>query len=226
MAPSETPAAAANWRSASALPARSKTRPEDAPGEPAVDDLELVGGGEVDAEVGGDPVGDLREAAGDDGEPVAEPLQRADEGAGTRGEGQRAYTRSSAPASRPASSATRSRSDCLEVQLAAHRGLGDALHLLQAAGVRREHLDDLALHERRVDIHHDQAHAAPEQGRRLHGDVDGLCRGLLGERHPELVGVGAGDVQLDGGDGVARHALDAVDVRAGVGDAAGDRGDR
>ena len=39
-------------------------------------------------------------------------------------------------------------------------------------------------------------------------------------------GVGARDVQVDGGDGVAGHPLDAVDVGAGVGDPAGDGGER
>ena len=58
----------------------------------------------------------------------------------------------------------------------------------------------------------------------LHGHVDLLPGGLLGEHHPQPVGVGAGDVQVDGGDGVARHPLDAVDVGADVGDPAGDGG--
>ena len=44
-------------------------------GELAVDDLELVGAGVVDAQVGGEPVGDLAEPARDDGEAVAEPAQ-------------------------------------------------------------------------------------------------------------------------------------------------------
>ena len=50
-------------------------------------------------------------------------------------------------------------------------------------------------------------------------------RGRLdGEHGAERLGVGAGDVQVDRGHRVARHPLDAVDVGAGVGDPAGDRG--
>ena len=77
----------------------------------------------VDAEVGGEPVGDLGEAAADDRDAVAEPLEGADAACGRRGEPTWLRTRSSsADASSPASSATRARSDVLEVELAAHRG--------------------------------------------------------------------------------------------------------
>ena len=98
--------------------------------------------------------------------------------------------------------------------------------LVGAAGVRGEHLDDLALDQRGVDVHHDQPHAAAEQVRGLDGDVDALAGGLLDQRRPQPVGVGAGDVQVDRGDRVARHPLDPVDVGARVGDPAGDRGHR
>ena len=57
---------AANRSSASALPARSTTGPTSRAGQPAVDDLEGVGAGVVDAELGGEVVGDLGEPAGDD----------------------------------------------------------------------------------------------------------------------------------------------------------------
>ena len=110
----------------------------------------------------------------------------------------------------------------LEVQLAAHRGLGHLGDLLLAAGVGREHLDHLALDQRGVDVHHDQAHAVAQQGGGLHGDVEALGGGLGGQHRAQDVGVGAGDVQVDGGDRVARHPLDAVDVGAGLGDPAGE----
>ena len=57
---------------------------DDLAGELAVDDLELVGAGEVDAEVVGEPFGDLAEAAGDEREPVAEPAQDPDQRPGAR----------------------------------------------------------------------------------------------------------------------------------------------
>ena len=43
-----------------------------------------------------------------------------------------------------------------EVDLAAHRRFGDGADLVLDTGPRREHLDDLALHERRVDVEHDE----------------------------------------------------------------------
>src|SRR3954465_3275739 len=59
-------------------------RADQPPGEPAVGDLQDVRGRVVDAEVGGERVGDLGEAAADDRELEVEPLERAD---------QRAYAR-------------------------------------------------------------------------------------------------------------------------------------
>ncbi len=112
----------------------------------------------------------------------------------------------------------------LEVQLAGHGRGGDALDLRELAGVLGEHLDDLALDQRRVHVEHDQAHPAPHQVGRLDGDVDALDGGLGGEQGAEPLGVGAGDVQVDRRDGVAGHPLDAVDVGAAVGDPTGDRG--
>ena len=114
----------------------------------------------------------------------------------------------------------------LEVELAAHRRLGDAGDLDLLAGVGGEHLDDLALDEGGVDVHHDQPDAAAVEGVALHGEVDALPDGLDREERSQGLGRRAGDVQLDGGDGVARHPLDLVDVGARVGDPARDRGHR
>ena len=66
----------------------------------------------------------------------------------------------------------------LEVELAAHRRLGDPGDLGLAAGVRGEHLDHLALDQGGVDVHHDQPHAAAQQVGGLDGDVDALAGGL------------------------------------------------
>ena len=85
---------------------------DDLAGELAVDDLELVGAGEVDAEVVGEPVGDLAEAAGDEGEAVAEPAQDPDERAGAGREHDRVVHRvERRRRRRPPAASTRSRSD-------------------------------------------------------------------------------------------------------------------
>src|SRR5262249_56284769 len=49
------------------------------PGQLARGDLQRVGGGVVQPEIGGQPVGDLGEAAADDPAAVAEPAQGADQ---------------------------------------------------------------------------------------------------------------------------------------------------
>ena len=87
-----------------------------------------------------------------------------------------------------------------------------------------QHLDDLALDQRGVDVHDDQPHAAALQVGGLDGDVDALRGGLRRQGGAQGVGVDAGDVQVDRGDRVAGHPLDAVDVGAAVGDPPGHRG--
>ena len=113
----------------------------------------------------------------DDREPVAQPLEGADQRAGARGRARsrrtpgRGRMRRAPRAARPARAATaRSRA-----RRASRRSVtrGD---LAYAAGVGGEHLDHLALHQRRVDVHHDQPHAAAQQVGRLDGDVDRLLR--------------------------------------------------
>ena len=58
-----------------------------------------------------------------------------------------------------------------EVELAAHRRLGDRGDLVGPAGVLGEQLDDLVLDERGVDVHDDEPAAAPGQPGRGDGDV-------------------------------------------------------
>ena len=60
--------------------------PDQPAGQPAVGDLEGVGGGEVQPELVGERVGDLGEAAADDAAAEAQPLQRADQRARARRE--------------------------------------------------------------------------------------------------------------------------------------------
>ena len=110
----------------------------------------------------------------------------------------------------------------LEVDLAAHGPLGDLGDLGLAARVGGDHLDDLALDEGGVDVHDDEPHRAPQQAGRLYGDVDALGGGLDGEQRAQHLGLHARDGQVDGGDGIAGHPLDAVDVGAAVRDPAGD----
>ena len=107
-----------------------------------------------------------------------------------------------------------------------HRGVGDPSDLLQAAGPLGEHLDDLALDQGGVDVHDDQPQPVTQQVGRLHGDVDLVAGRLLGQQQPQPLLVDTGDVQVDRGDGVARHPLDPVDVAADVGDPARHRRDR
>ena len=58
-----------------------------------------------------------------------------------------------------------------EVQLPVHRRGGDAGDLGGAAGAGGELVDDLAAHERGVDVEHDQPLAAPGEPDLLHRDV-------------------------------------------------------
>ena len=64
----------------------------------------------------------------------------------------------------------------LEVEVSVHGLLGDRGDLGGNAGPLSEQVDDLALDERGVDIHHDQAATVPEQADALHGHVDLLAR--------------------------------------------------
>ena len=80
-------------------------------------------------------------------------------------------TSASTDAGSPASVATRAPQRLGEVELAAHRRLGDRPDLGLGARVRGQHLDHLALHERGVDVEDDQPLAAPGQPGPLHRDV-------------------------------------------------------
>ena len=96
-----------------------------------------------------------------------------------------------------------------------------------AAGARGEHLDDLALDECRVDVHDDEPLGpAVQAGRARRRRRRRASAAAAASRGAQLGRVDAGDLELDGGDGIARDAHDAVDVAAVVGDAAGDAGQR
>ena len=109
---SGTPASAENRRSASALAARWIAGPDSRPVSLPAGGLQGVGRDVADAELGGQRGDHLEKAAADDPELVAEPAERADQGARARGQPQFAPEPRPGPPprARPASP-TRSRSD-------------------------------------------------------------------------------------------------------------------
>ena len=174
---SGTPASAANRRSSRALPARSTISPVDPAGELPVDDLQGVGRGEVQPEPLLQIVGDLGEAAGDDADLVAEPLQRTDQGAGARRQphlgAHLVHHRRVEPRQQRHPRVQR----LLEVQLAAHRRPPSPRRPSSSQpGVRGEELDHLVLDERRVDVHDDQPLRPAVQPGRDDRHVDAECR--------------------------------------------------
>ena len=157
---------------------------------------------------------------------MVETLQGADQGAGAGGEhALRWRTSSTASAGRPASSATRCRSDSLEVEFARHGLLGHPGDLGALPGPLGQQLDDLGLDEGGVDVHDHQPLGPAVEAGGLDGDVE-IADGGLGHQLPPEPGriVGARQVELQAGDGIARQPGDAVDVGAAAGDAGGDGG--
>ena len=155
---------AAKSRRAAALPARSTTGPTMAAGEPAVGDLEYIGPGVVDAEVGREPIGEM-------GEPAAHDARSGSRAAGASG---RRYARpaparsrrtppGSTSASSPRRSATRRRS---EVSKSSSPRIADSVIAATSSptpACGRQGVDHLALDEGRVDVHHDQPAPVPQQ---------------------------------------------------------------
>ena len=175
------PASSANARSARSLAGSVDDVADEAAGQPAVDDLEAVGPGMVDAELSGEVADDLDEPAGDHGDREAEALQRPHQGPGTGTEpNRRAHLvedgcRQALEDGDALSQAGR------EVELTAHGRLGDGGDLCLTAGVGRQQLDDLVLDQRGVDVHDHQAATAPGQAGGRHGDVDPVHARLQGE---------------------------------------------
>ena len=96
-----------------------------------------------------------------------------------------ARTRSTASTGSPSSSATRARSDASKSSSPSIACRVTSATCASQPGLRGEHLDDLALHERRVDVHHDQPPRPPPQRRRLDGDVDRLLHRLGRQLGPQ-----------------------------------------
>ena len=172
----------------------------------------------VHAELLGDRLDDLDEAAGDDTHGEAEALEGAHQRAGAGGEAHgiphlvEHRRRQARQRRHPGVQALR------EVELAAHRRLGDRGHLGCPASVLGQQLDDLVLDEGGVDVHHHEAATAAGEPGGGHGDVGPDPVRHHGEVLAQVADVGARDVELDGGDGIARQPPDAVDVGAVLGD--------
>ena len=193
--------------------------------QPTVADLEGVGRAVVDPELGHEPSDDLGEPAAHERDLIAEPLQRPDQRARAGGEHDLAAYDFQCGLGQPLEESDAASQRRTEVQLAVHGGLRDRRDLGQAAGLLGQHLDDLTLDEGRVDVHDDQPLGAAVQAGRLDGDVDRLRGCFLCQRGAQLARVRSGDLELDAGDRIAREPHDAVDVRAELGDPAGQRGD-
>ena len=191
-----------------------------------VDDLELVGEGVVEPELGDQVVGDHGEAATDDAHRPAQPLQGPDQRAGAGGQPHGGPHPVDRLDGEPGEQGDPGPQRGLEVQLTGHRGLGHAGDLLKAACLGGQQLDHLALHEGRVDVKHDQAGRAAEDRGPLHRHVDLLQHRLGGQGGPQRSGVAAGDQQFVGLGGEGRQALDPLDVGAARGQPTGDAGER
>ena len=111
----------------------------------------------------------------------------------------------------------------LKIQFAAHSPGRDSGNLLLLAGVRGQHLDDLALNEGAVAVEADEALGAPAQTRRLDGNIDAnllceLCQRLAyGCR-----GTIEGQEKLQPGQRRGGKPADAIDIGIKVSQYAGD----
>ena len=88
----------------------------------------------------------------------------------------------------------------------------------------REQIDDLVLDECGVDVHHDQALAAPIQPGMLDGHIDTQQGGSLGQLSSEVGDVLPGSLEDHRGDGVRGYAPDAIDIPSAIRHAASQLG--
>ena len=184
-------------------------------GELAVDDLQLVGRHEVHHQLVCERFDHLPETTGDDAAMEAEPTQSPNGGPGSR----RQLELIGHVVEHLGGQSRQSRHSLVqrlgEVQFTAHGGLGDLRHRRLRADSGGQHLDDLALDQRRVDVEHDEPLGPSRQAVVLQRDVDALFD--RDPRHRRLqLAVGRprwhGDAQLQPGDGIVRDAADEVDV--------------
>ncbi len=116
-----------------------------------------------------------------------------------------------------------------EVQFAAHGGLGDLGDGRVRTDLVGQHLDDLALDQRRVDVEDDEPLGPSRQAVVLQRDVDTLVDGDPRQRGLQLAVDAAGrhrDPQLQSGHRVVGDAADEVDVDAERGHLTGHHAER
>ena len=150
-------------------------------GELAVDDLQLVGRDEVHHQLVRQRLDHLPETTGDDSAVIAEPAQRAQRGPRPRCQLDLLGHLVEHPGRQPGQRGDPSVQGLGEVDLTAHRRFGHLRDRRLGPGVRGEHLDDLALDQRGVDVEHDQPLGPPRQAVVLDGDVDALGDGDAGQ---------------------------------------------
>ena len=178
----------------------------------------------VDAQLGRQRRDHFDETTRDHGDGEPEPLQGAHEGPGSRRQPDRGPHLVEYRVGQPGEGRHPGVQTRREIQFATHRRLGHGGHLGLAAGMAGEQLDDLVLDQGAVDIHDDEAPTPAGQARGRDGDIDtGAGRGKrdLATQRPQI---GAGDVELDRGDGVTGEAPDPVDVGAVPGEPVGEQG--
>ena len=197
-------------------------RPQGAPGEAAVDHLQRVGVGVVDAQLGRQMVGDRREPARHDGGAVAEAAQGADEGAGPGGEADPAVEPVEHGGVEALQGGHPGGQRLGEVELAGHGPLGDGRHLIAGAGLVGQQLDGLVLDEGGVDVEHHQPVGPAAQPLVVDGHVARQVVGPGQQGGLDAGPVGPADRQLVGHHRVTGQADDPVDVAAVGGHHGGD----
>ena len=162
-----------------AFPAPIDDRADDATGQLTVDDLQFVRRDEVHHQLVCERVDDLTKTTRHDAAVIAQPAQRAQGGARPRSQldllPDLLEDRSIHASQRRHPAVQR----LGEIQFAAHGGLGDLGDRGVCADPVGEHLDDLTLDQRRVDVKDDEPLGPSRQAVVLDRDVDALVH-----RHP------------------------------------------
>ncbi len=103
-----------------------------------------------------------------------------------------------------------------EIELAAHRRVGDRRDRSFRPCPGRQHLDRFALHQSGIDVEHDEPFGAPRQAEPLDRHVDPLVGGNLSQDGPQPA-IGSRrhrDPQFQSGDRIVGDAANEVDVDA------------